>query len=201
MENQLSPKQKKLRIVIVLILAIPVIIGFILEMSGIDVNRALDKAIGIERGDQKNKVESLNITSKNQDSNNSKYIIPKDFFNKTLYQWNYYFCNQEALTLKKDCSFEWRISSIGVNPDYLFIKGKLNSDGTISFYGDNTYKWSYDYKPTTILNKWEVTKKNLTVGDNFIEKPHITLYRKGFNTIEGREVEEECCFTLTHCSN
>lgn len=195
-ESELSPKAKKVVMIVVGILVVPMLIGFILEFSGVDVNNYINQRLGKE---EISKDTLISLEKEKPTVIELNKSIPSNFYNKQLYEWNNYWCHQQTLTIKEDRSFILRISSIGVNPEYLYIKGVLNNDKTITLDGSNTYQWSYDYKPTTIESKWDITIQNVRVGDDFIEQPHITLFSKGFNTIKGYEVVYESHFTLTNC--
>ena len=86
-ETELSPKAKRIILIVVGILLIPASIGFFLEMTGVDVNGYLNEKLGT------NQVTADTNLSLENDEEMEPYAekadIPADFNNKTLYNWMY----------------------------------------------------------------------------------------------------------------
>lgn len=67
-------------------------------------------------------------------------------------------------------------------------------DGSITFYGDNYYHFSEDYKPTEVLPKWDLN------SSCFSNAKCISIYSRFFNTMNGSYQESSVDFTNMECT-
>jgi hypothetical protein len=73
------------------------------------------------------------------------------------------------------------------------VKGKLNSDGSITFNGSNKYQFQGDYMPFEILNKWDIN--NSCYGS----AKCLSLYSQIYNQRTQRTEVYDRSFTTDEC--
>ena len=102
-----------------------------------------------------NKAESQTTAETNPEPIANKF--PTEFLNKPLYVSPYFVC-RDNIFIDNDLNFTYTIYSIGTmaSAEQAIVKGKLNSDGSITFNGSNKYQFQGYYMPAEILNKWDI---------------------------------------------
>ncbi len=98
------------------------------------------------------------VEESNDDVTTTKknYIVPSKFINKKIHP--YPFWCEEYLLIDNNMEFtrvEYN-SRIYNLRESVTIKGKLNSDGTITFYTSNEWYFGGNTHKTKMLDKWEV---------------------------------------------
>lgn len=147
-----------------------------------------------KRGISKNNDEGIRLLNQSIEELKSK-IPPPEFLNKPLYESPYFVC-RDNLFIDNDLNFTYTIYSIGTmsTAGQTIVKGKLNSDGSITFNGSNKYQFQENYMPTEILAKWDLN--NSCYGD----AKCISLYSKFFNTLKGGYEVSNHGFSTEKCT-
>ena len=101
-------------------------------------------------------VDTNESTTTTSVSNSKNYNIPSKYINRKIHP--YPFWCEEYLIIDENLEFtrvEYE-SRVYDQRESVTIKGKLNLDGTITFYTPNEWYFSSNSHPTKMLNKWEV---------------------------------------------
>lgn len=99
---------------------------------------------------------TIELIGKNRTSNTKKPIIPSKYINRKIHP--YPFWCEEYLIINENYEFtrvEYN-SRVYQQRESVIIKGKLNFDGTITFFTTNEWHFGGNTHKTKMLDKWEI---------------------------------------------